>query len=146
MSEQTPHQNITFSLAGIDAQAETGHGYLALPASGSGPAVIVIQEWWGLTDHIKDVTDRLAAAGFVALAPDLYGGSITHDGAEAQEMMSNLPAEEGARMLAGATDHLLGLDAVSSATVGAIGFCMGGGFVLAMAAQQGNKEIGRAHV
>lgn len=143
MSEQTPHQNTTFSLngAGTGEQPgeQTGHGYLALPESGSGPGVIVIQEWWGLTDHIKDVTDRLAASGFVALAPDLYGGSITHDGDEAVEMMSKLPAEEGARLLAGATDHLLGLDAVSSATAGTIGFCMGGGFVLAMAAQQGEK-------
>ncbi|MGJ9372385.1 dienelactone hydrolase family protein [Nesterenkonia sp. CF4.4] len=141
MSEQTPHQNTTFSLNGngTGTGEQTGHGYLALPESGSGPGVIVIQEWWGLTDHIKDVTDRLAAAGFVALAPDLYGGSITHDGDEAGEMMSKLPAEEGARLLAGATDHLLGLDAVTSATAGTIGFCMGGGFVLAMAAQQGDK-------
>lgn len=139
MSEQTPHQNTTFSLDGAGTGDQKGHGYLALPESGSGPGVIVIQEWWGLTDHIKDVADRLAAAGFVALAPDLYGGSITHDGAEAKEMMSKLPAEEGARLLAGATDHLLGLEAVTSASVGTIGFCMGGGFVLAMAAQQGEK-------
>lgn len=139
MSEKTPHQNTTFALTSSGEQTQTGHGYLALPESGSGPGVIVIQEWWGLTDHIKDVADRLAAEGFVALAPDLYGGWITHDGEEAGEMMSKLPAEEGARLLAGATDHLLGLDAVTSTTVGAIGFCMGGGFVLALAAQQGDK-------
>jgi len=139
MSEKTPHQNTTFALNSSGEQTQTGHGYLALPESGSGPGVIVIQEWWGLTDHIKDVADRLAAEGFVALAPDLYGGWITHDGEEAGEMMSKLPAEEGARLLAGATDHLLGLDAVTSTTVGAIGFCMGGGFVLALAAQQGDK-------
>ncbi|MCH8560968.1 dienelactone hydrolase family protein [Nesterenkonia sp. DZ6] len=143
MSEPTPHQNTIFSLNGTgtgeQTGEQTGHGYLALTESGSGPGVIVIQEWWGLTDHIKDVTDRLAASGFVALAPDLYGGSITHDGVEAREMMSKLPAEEGARLLAGATDHLLGLDAVTSASVGAIGFCMGGGFVLALAAQQGDR-------
>jgi len=139
MSEKTPHQNTTFALTSSGEQTQTGHGYLALPESGSGPGVIVIQEWWGLTDHIKDVADRLAAEGFVALAPDLYGGWITHDGEEAGEMMSKLPAEEGAWLLAGATDHLLGLDAVTSTTVGAIGFCMGGGFVLALAAQQGDK-------
>jgi len=139
MSEQTPHQNTTFALTASGEQQQTGHGYLAVPEAGSGPGVIVIQEWWGLTDHIKDVADRLAAEGFVALAPDLYGGWITHDGEEAGEMMSKLPAEEGARLLAGATDHLLGLDAVTSTTVGAIGFCMGGGFVLALAAQQGDK-------
>ncbi|MGG5753599.1 dienelactone hydrolase family protein [Zafaria sp. Z1313] len=134
MAEKTPHQNTAFDSAGTPA-----HGYLALPESGSGPGVIVIQEWWGLTDHIRDVADRLAAEGFVALAPDLYGGWITHDGDEAAEMMSRLPAEDGARLLAGAVDHLLSLDAVTSETVGAIGFCMGGGFVLALAAQQGPR-------
>lgn len=143
MAEKTPHQNTRFSLSTAEvpgeAQPSTGHGYLALPASGSGPGVIVIQEWWGLTDHIKDVADRLADEGFVALAPDLYGGWITHDGDEAGEMMSKLPAEEGARQLAGATDFLLEHQQVTSGTVGAIGFCMGGGFVLALAAQQGEK-------
>ena len=64
-----PRQNVTFPSNGSQA-----HGYLATPASGSGPGVIVIQEWWGLTDHIADVTDRLAGEGFVALAPDLFGG------------------------------------------------------------------------
>lgn len=138
MAEKTPHQNTTFPLPDADV-TDTGYGYLATPPSGSGPAVIVIQEWWGLTDHIKEVTDRLAVEGFVALAPDLYGGWITHDGDEAGEMMSKLPAEEGARQLAGATDHLLAHEAVTSKTVGSIGFCMGGGFVLALAAQQGEK-------
>ena len=138
MAETTPHQNLTFPSAGGEA-----HGYLALPPSGKGPGVIVIQEWWGLVDHIRDVADRLAAEGFVALAPDLFGGRITHDGKEAAEMMSKLPEEEGARLLAGAVDYLLGSEAVTSKTVGAIGFCMGGGFVLSLAAQQGEK-IGAA--
>ncbi|GAB3244239.1 dienelactone hydrolase family protein [Arthrobacter pigmenti] len=134
MAGTTPHQNVTFDSAGHRA-----HGYLAVPGPGSGPAVIVIQEWWGLTDHIRNVADRLAAEGFVALAPDLYGGSIAHDGAEAAEMMSQLPETEGAHLLNGAVDYLLGLDSVTSSTVGAVGFCMGGGFVLALAAQQGER-------
>lgn len=134
MAEQTPHQNVTFESAGREA-----HGYLAVPEDGTGPGVIVIQEWWGLTDHIRDIVDRLAALGFVALAPDLFGGRVTHDADEAGQMMSELPAEEGARLLAGATDYLLSREDVTSRTVGAIGFCMGGGFVLALAAQQGDK-------
>lgn len=134
MAEKTPHQNVTFASNG-----DTAHGYLALPESGKGPGVIVIQEWWGLTDHIKNVCDRLAAEGFVALAPDLFGGSVAHDADEAGQMMSKLPAEEGAKMLGGAVDYLLASDAVTSGTVGAIGFCMGGGFVLSLAAQQGKK-------
>ena len=54
-----------------------GKGYLAVPNSGAGPGVVVLQEWWGLVDHIKDVADRFAAEGFVALAPDLYHGEST---------------------------------------------------------------------
>jgi len=131
-------QNVTFPSNG-----STAHGYLALPDSGSGPGVIVIQEWWGLTSHIADVANRLAAEGFVALAPDLYGGATTHDAAEAGKLMQALPVDRAARDLGGAVDYLLGHDAVTSSQVGAVGFCMGGGFVLVLAAQQGNK-IGAA--
>lgn len=132
------HQNVTFASNGGVA-----HGYLAMPESGSGPGVIVIQEWWGLTDHIADVTDRFAAAGYVALAPDLYGGKVTHDADEASEMMQSLPVSDAATDLAGALTYLEDHDAVTSDTIGAVGFCMGGGFVLVLAAQQGDR-IGAA--
>jgi carboxymethylenebutenolidase len=131
---ENPVQNVTFPSGG-----GTAHGYLAVPESGSGPGVVVIQEWWGLTSHIKDVTDRLAAEGFVALAPDLFGGSTTHDAEEAGRLMQELPVGRAARDLAGAVDFLLGHDAVTSSQVGTVGFCMGGGFVIVLAAQQGDK-------
>jgi carboxymethylenebutenolidase len=131
-------QNVTFASNG-----STAHGYLALPDSGSGPGVVVVQEWWGLTSHIADVANLLAAAGFVALAPDLYGGATTHDADEAGTLMQALPVDQAARDLGGAVDYLLGHDAVTSSTIGAVGFCMGGGFVLVLAAQQGGK-IGAA--
>lgn len=134
MSEQASRQNTAFPSANGQA-----HGYLALPPSGSGPGVIVVQEWWGLTDHVADVTDRLAAEGFVALAPDLFGGRTTHDADEAAQLMSELPVDQAARDLGGAVDFLLSHDAVTSSTVGAVGFCMGGGFVLLLAAQQGER-------
>jgi len=134
MSEQQSRQNTTFPSAGGEA-----HGYLAVPASGSGPGVLVIQEWWGLTDHVADIADRLATAGFVALAPDLYGGRTTHDADEAGSMMMALPVDQAAQDLGGAVDFLLAHDAVTSTAVGAVGFCMGGGFVLMLAAQQGDK-------
>lgn len=134
MAEKTARQNVKFESAGTEA-----HGYLALPDAGRGPGVIVIQEWWGLTDHIRDVADRLAAQGFVALAPDLFGGWITHDGEEAGQMMSELPEEKGAELLAGAVEYLLANEAVTSSKLGVIGFCMGGGFVLQLANQQGEK-------
>jgi carboxymethylenebutenolidase len=134
MSEQGSRQNTTFPSGG-----GTAHGYLAVPDSGSGPGVVVIQEWWGLTDHIADVCDRLAGEGFVALAPDLYGGRTTHDADEAGRMMTELPVDQAARDLGGAVEFLLGHDAVTSSSVGAVGFCMGGGFVLLLAAQQGDR-------
>ncbi|MHA6795193.1 dienelactone hydrolase family protein [Pseudonocardia bannensis] len=133
-----PRQNVTFPSNG-----STAHGYLALPESGRGPGVVVIQEWWGLTDHIADVANRLAAEGFVALAPDLYGGATTHDSDEAGELMGKLPVGDAATDLGGAVDFLLAHEAVTSSKVGAVGFCMGGGFVLVLAAQQGDK-IGAA--
>lgn len=88
--------------------------------------MVVVQEWWGLTGHIKDVADRLAAEGFVALAPDLYGGAIIHDRDEAAAMMARLPEEEGARLLAGAVDLLLDSEAVTSSAVGARAVALGG--------------------
>ena len=78
MTEHASRQNTSFPSGGGEA-----HGYLALPPSGSGPGVVVIQEWWGLTDHIADVNDRLAAEGVVALALDLLGGRALNDAEEA---------------------------------------------------------------
>jgi carboxymethylenebutenolidase len=135
---ENPLQNVSFPSNG-----STAHGYLVLPESGRGPGVVVIQEWWGLTSHIADVADRLAAEGFVVLAPDLFGGPTTHDADEAGRLMQELPVDRAARDLGGAVDYLLGHDAVTSTQIGAVGFCMGGGFVLVLAAQQGDK-IGAA--
>ena len=138
MSEPNPRQNVTFASNGGQA-----HGYLAKPESGSGPGLVVIQEWWGLDDHMADIVDRFAAEGFVALAPDLFGGRVAHDADEAGKFMEQLPADQAARDLGGAVDFLLADDVVTSSKVGAVGFCMGGGFVLQLAAQQGDK-IGAA--
>jgi carboxymethylenebutenolidase len=128
------HQNVTFASNGGQA-----HGYLRMPESGSGPGVVVIQEWWGLTSHIASLVDRLAAEGFVALAPDLYGGPTTHDADEAARLMSQLPVERATRDLAGAVDYLLARDDVTGEQVGVVGFCMGGAFVLHLAVQEGGK-------
>ncbi len=134
MTDDNPRQNVTFPSNGSQA-----HGYLAVPARGSGPGVIVIQEWWGLTDHIAGIADRLAGEGFVALAPDLFGGKTAHDSDEAGQLMADLPVDRAARDLSGAVDFLLAADSVTSSTVGAVGFCMGGGFVLQLAANEGAR-------
>jgi len=127
-------QNVTFASNGDEA-----YGYLGLPAAGSGPGVIVIQEWWGLTTHIAQIADRLAGEGFVALAPDLYGGATTHDADEALQLMLELPVDRAARDLHGAVDYLLARDEVAGETVGAVGFCMGGAFVLQLAVEERGK-------
>ncbi|MDQ3946049.1 MAG: dienelactone hydrolase family protein [Actinomycetota bacterium] len=108
-------------------------GYLASPEVGAGPGVVVIQEWWGLVDHVKDVCDRFAAEGFTALAPDLYHGATTAEPDEAGKLMMAMNLERAARDMAGAVDHLAGHDSVRGQGVGVVGFCMGGGLALWLA-------------
>ena len=118
------------------SNGSTAGGYLALPGGGSGPGVVVIQEWWGLVDHITDVCDRFAAAGFVALAPDLYHGQKVAPGEpdEAGKAMMAMKMDRAARDMSGAVDEVRrrgGRD-----KVGVIGFCMGGGLALVLATQR----------
>ncbi|CAN5225508.1 dienelactone hydrolase family protein [soil metagenome] len=113
-----------------------GHGasgYLAVPESGSGPGLVVIQEYWGLVPHIKDVCDRFAVEGFVALAPDLFHGETTTEPDEAGKLMMAMNVDRAAQDLSGAVDLLLGHDAVTGTKVGITGFCMGGGLALVAA-------------
>jgi carboxymethylenebutenolidase len=105
----------------------TCQGYLAKPASGSGPGVIVIQEWWGLTSWIQSIADRLAAEGYVALAPDLYHGEKAAEPDEAQKLMMAMKMDKAALDMSGAYDYL---KANSTGKVGSIGFCLGGGLSL----------------
>ena len=104
----------------------TTRGYLSIPESGTGAGVIVIQEWWGLVDHIKEVCDRFAGEGFVALAPDLYHGKTTKSPDEAGKLMMALRIDEAERDLTAAAEYLSTHDAVTSEKVGVVGFCMGG--------------------
>ncbi|MBV1849636.1 dienelactone hydrolase family protein [Catellatospora tritici] len=107
----------------------TSEGYLALPKEGSGPAVIVIQEWWGLVPHIVSLADRFAAAGFVALAPDLYHGVQTTEPDEALRLMMGLAMDQAARDIAGAADYLSQRPDTTGG-IGVVGFCMGGSLAL----------------
>ncbi|MEX2627121.1 MAG: dienelactone hydrolase family protein [Ilumatobacteraceae bacterium] len=109
----------------------TCDGYLAVPASGEGPGVIVIQEWWGLVPHIRDVADRLAAEGFTALAPDLYRGDSAGEPDEAGKLMMALNIDAAAKDLSGAVDLLI--ERTGRDKVGVVGYCMGGGLALVLA-------------
>ena len=117
-----------------DIEIESADGafdaYVSLPAAGQGPGVIVLQEWWGLVPQIRDVCDRLARAGFVALAPDLYRGDSTTDPDEAGRMMMELEIERAGRDLACAVDALRRQPETDGTKVGCIGFCMGGKLAL----------------
>ena len=116
-------------------------GYLAKPASGSGPGVLVIQEWWGLDASLKEMADRLATAGFVALAPDLYHGEVAGhtEMDKAAHLMNSLPPDRAAKDMSGAIDYLAGHNAVTSKSVGVVGFCMGGMLSFLIAANRGDK-------
>lgn len=108
-----------------------GSGYLARPEE-PGPAVVVIQEWWGLVDHIKDVCDRLAAEGFVALAPDLYHGDSASlkEPDKAGKLLMGMQLEQAGAEMAGAVKYLQAHDQVAPKKVGTVGFCMGGTLAL----------------
>jgi carboxymethylenebutenolidase len=123
------------------SNGSTAGGYLALPASGRGPGVLVLQEWWGLDPSLKIMVDRLAEAGFVALAPDLYHGELAaHDEMDkAGELMNNLPPDRAARDMSGAIDFLAGHEAVTNEALGVMGFCMGGLLTMIIAANRGDR-------
>lgn len=128
-------QMVTFA-----ANGRTAAGYLALPASGSGPGVVVIQEYWGLVPHIKALVDRFAREGFVALAPDLYHGETTTSADHAWKLLLALRADEAEKDLRGAVRYLRQHPGVTAARVGTVGFCMGG--ALSLFAASKNPDVG----
>ena len=107
----------------------TAEGYLATPASGKGPGVVVIQEWWGLNANIKGIADRFATAGYLALAPDLYHGKVVSEPDDAMKVMMALKMDEAAKNLVGAVAYLKA-SAAGNGKVGTVGFCLGGGLSL----------------
>ena len=119
----------------FSANGHQTSGFLALPPSRRGPGLLVLQEWWGLVDHIKDVCDRFAGEGFVALAPDLYHGVATRSPDEAGKLFMALNIARAGADLRGAADALLARPEVTSRQVAVVGFCMGGQLALYAAAE-----------
>ena len=124
----------------FECDGDSYRGYLSKSETGRGPAVVVIQEWWGLVGHIKDVADRFATEGFTALAPDFYKGEIATEPEEAGKMMMALNISETEKILRCGIRRLLAEPAVSSQKAGVVGFCMGG--QLSLFAATTNDEIG----
>jgi carboxymethylenebutenolidase len=112
----------------------TAQGYLAMPESGGGVPLVVIQEWWGLVPHIQDVCERFAAEGFVALSPDLYRGESTTEPDEAGKLMMALNIEQAAKDMSGAVDEVA--SHANGSRVGVTGFCMGGGLAMVLACRR----------
>jgi carboxymethylenebutenolidase len=124
--------------------AANGHrtpGYLALPPAGKGPALIVLQEYWGLVPHIIALADRFALAGFVSLAPDLYHGEKTTSPDEADKLLMALDIDRAGKDMRGAADFLLAHPAVTSKKAGILGFCMGGQLALYAGMQHPDRIV-----
>ena len=124
------------------SNGHTCQGYFSSPPTGTGPAVVVIQEWWGLVPHIEDVVDRFAAEGFVTIAPDLYHGKTTKSPDDAGKMLMELDVERAHKEIAGAADFVLGRPECTSEKFGVVGFCMGG--ALAQYEATLNPKVGAA--
>jgi carboxymethylenebutenolidase len=118
------------------SNGERASGYLAVPSSGSGPGIVVIQEWWGLVPHIKDICDRFAGEGFAALAVDLYHGEIAREPDEAGKKLMALQLPRAVKEMSGAVQWLLQSDVATGDGVGVVGFCAGGGLALLLATAQ----------
>jgi carboxymethylenebutenolidase len=123
------------------SNGSTASGYLVTPPSGSGPGVLVIQEWWGLDSGIKEMAERLGKAGFVALAPDLYHGQLAGhtEMDKASHLMQSLPPDRAGRDMSGAVDYLASHPAVTTKSIGVVGFCMGGLLSFIIAANRPDK-------
>ena len=120
------------------SNGHTCKGYVA----GKGPAVVVIQEWWGLVPHIEDIVERFAKEGFLAIAPDLYHGKTTKSPDDAGKMLMELDVTRAEKEIAGAADYALSLPECTSSKFGVVGFCMGG--ALAQHTATNNPKVGAA--
>lgn len=115
----------------IKSGEEEIKGFLAVPeGEDKYPAIVMIQEWWGLNDWIKDNAKRLAGQGYIVLAPDLYRGKVAEEPAKAGELMKGLPKDRALRDLKGAVSFLVDQPGVKKDKIGCIGWCMGGGYAL----------------
>lgn len=122
------------STVSLKSGAEEVRAFLAEPeGSGPFPAMVVIHEWWGLNERIKEVAKEFASKGYVALAVDLYRGKATSNPDEAHELYRGLPKDRAVRDLKAAVAYLQGRPNVKKDKIGSIGWCMGGGYSLSLA-------------
>ena len=126
---------MTGTMITFPSNGDETKGYLSLPSSGSGPGLLIIQEWWGLVQHIKNMADRYATHGFLTLAPDLYEGEVATEPEHAMTLMHELEIPNASKILSGAAEYLRAHEANSNRKVGCLGYCMGGGMTLLLASK-----------
>jgi carboxymethylenebutenolidase len=132
--KEFPVPDIQTEMVEFQTNGSTTPGYLARPeGDGPFPGVIVIQEWWGLNDNIKDIAERFAREGFAAFAPDLYHGEVVSEPDAAMKKMMALDIPRASHELVKAAEHLNSQPFIKSDGLGAVGFCMGGGLALTLA-------------
>ena len=138
-------ENIVTATVSFGTNGDTANAYLAHPDSpGLHPSLIVIQEWWGLDEHIKDITERFGRLGFAAIAPDLYHGHSTSEPDEARKLAMAMESDRAAKEIDGAARWLLQQPFAKGPKFGCIGYCMGGGLVLTTAIR--NHDVAAAIV
>lgn len=131
--------NVKAEMIEFPSNGRSTPGYLARPDDDQQyPAVVVIQEWWGLVPHIKEVAERLAAEGYIALAPDLYYGQAADEPDEAQKLAMALDRDRAVAEIGAAARYLKEMPSVNPKRVGVVGWCMGGGLSLSAAAENGD--------
>lgn len=132
-AKATVTTSVPAALHGKNVTFGDAMGYLALPDKpGKHPAIVVIQEWWGLNDWVKQQADRFAGQGYVALAVDLYRGKVANDPELAHELMRGLPQDRAVADMKAGVDYLTKREDVNASKIGVIGWCMGGGYSLGL--------------
>ncbi len=132
-------ETVTTAMVEYKANGDSATGYLAWPNRRVPvPCIVLIQEWWGLDDHIKDVSRRFAAEGYAVLAPDLYHGQVTTEPTEAMKLTQSMDRDRAMKELGGAVAFLKN-QPFASGKVGTIGYCLGGGLSLATACA--NRDV-----
>jgi carboxymethylenebutenolidase len=140
-AEEIATRDVTYKGSASDLKA-----FIAEPSGGGQrSAVIVVQEWWGLNDHIRDVTKRFARLGYIGIAPDLYsrqGNKVATDPGVAAELMGGLKTEDGIDDLQSTVKWMRAQKQIASSRIGIIGFCMGGSYAMLLPCE--SKEISAA--
>ena len=134
-----PETSVDTGIVNFSAYGSDASGYLARPKGvGSWPAVVVVQEWWGLDDHIKSVAVRFAEAGFAAVAPDLYRGAVAKEPNDAQRLVMSIQMDQALKDIQSAVDYLTAQSFIAPKRAGVVGFCFGGGLAMEMAYKGNN--------